>query len=45
MRAAFDDLPRNLHIGRSGVVTAGLSAAARVVRDAAGLRGIRLMLW
>ena len=28
-----------------GVVTVGLTAAARVVRDAAGLRGIRLMLW
>src|SRR5882762_9430087 len=45
MRAAFDDLPWNLHVGGSGVVTAGLAAAARVLRNAAGFWRIRLMLW
>src|ERR1700754_1477363 len=45
MRAAFDDLLWNLDVGRSGVVAAILAPAARVLRDAAGLRRIRLMLW
>src|SRR6476661_10141468 len=45
MRAAFDDLPWNLYIGRSRVVTAGFAAAARVLWNAASLRGIRLVLW
>ena len=45
MRAAFDDLLWNFHIGRSGVVAVVLAPAARVLRNAAGLRGIRLMLW
>src|SRR3954449_11030000 len=45
MRAAFDDLPWNFHIGGSGVVTVGLAPAARVLRNAASLRRICLMLW
>src|SRR6476661_7286525 len=45
MRAAFDDLLWNLHVGRSGVVAVVLPPAARVLRNAAGLRRIRLMLW
>src|SRR6478609_938536 len=45
MRAAFDDLLWNLHIGRSGVVAVVLTPAARVLRNAAGLRRIRPMLW
>src|SRR5882757_239628 len=45
MRAAFDDLPWNPHVGRSGIITVGLAAAARVLRDAASLHGICLMLW
>ena len=45
MRAAFDDLPWNFHIGRSGIVAVGLAAAARILRNAAGLCRIRLMLW
>src|ERR1043165_9702057 len=45
MRAAFDDLSGNLHIVRSGVVAVGLLAAARILRDAASLGSIRLMLW
>src|SRR5438445_10935021 len=45
MRAAFDDLSWNLHIGGSGVVTVGLAAAARVLGNAASLRRICLMLW
>src|SRR5262245_6072903 len=44
MRAALDDLLWNFHIGGSGVVAVGLAAAPRVLRDAARLRGIRLML-
>src|SRR5206468_12889868 len=44
MRAAFDDLSWNFHIGGSGVVAVGLAAAARVLRNAARLHGIRLML-
>src|SRR5882724_12757030 len=45
MRAAFDDLSWNLHIGGSGVIAIGLAPTARVLRDAASLRCIRLMLW
>src|SRR6476620_2840180 len=45
MRAAFDDLLWNLDVGRSGVVAAILAPAARVLRDAAGLRRIRFMPW
>ena len=45
MRAAFDDLAWNFHIGRSRVIALRLAATARVLRDAASLRGIRLMLW
>src|SRR5258707_10666222 len=45
MRAALDDLPWNFHIGRSGVEAVGLAAAARVLRNAAGLCRIRLMFW
>src|SRR5580765_9030504 len=45
MRAALDDLLWNLHIGRSGVVAVVLAPPARVLRNAAGLRRIRLMLW
>src|SRR4029450_2034153 len=45
MRAAFDDLSWNFHIGRSGGIAVGLAPAARVLWNAAGLRGIRLMLW
>src|SRR5437867_11920176 len=45
MRAAFDDLSWNFHIGRSGIVTVGLAAAARVLWNAASLRSICLMLW
>src|SRR5260370_33253870 len=37
MRAAFDDLPWNLHIGGSEVVAVDLTPAARVLRDTAGL--------
>src|SRR5882757_7826827 len=44
MRAAFDDLSWNFHIGRSGIVTVGLATAARVLWNAASLRRIRLML-
>src|SRR6478609_9862465 len=45
MRAAFDDLSWNFHVGRSGVIAVGLAATARILRDAASLRGICLMLW
>src|SRR5580765_837406 len=45
MRAAFDDLLWNLHVARSGVVAVVLAPAARVLRNAAGLHRIRLMLW
>src|SRR6266478_5707814 len=37
MRAAFDDLPWNLHLGGSEVVAVDLTPAARVLRDTAGL--------
>src|SRR4029079_621284 len=37
MRAAFDDLPWDLHICRSGIEAVGLGAAARILRNAAGL--------
>src|SRR6478736_3929663 len=40
MRAAFDDLLWNLHVGRSGVVAVVLAPAARVLRNAAGLWGV-----
>src|SRR6476659_5496649 len=40
MRAAFDDLLWNLDVGRSWIVAAVLAPAARVLRDAAGLRRI-----
>src|SRR5882724_1173656 len=45
MRAAFDDPSWNFYIGGSGVVAVGLAAAARVLRNAASLRRICLMLW
>ena len=45
MRAAFDDLSWNFHIACSGVEAVGLATAARILRNAAGLRRIRLMLW
>src|ERR1700761_7048896 len=45
MRAAFDDLSWNFHIGRSGVVAVDLAATARILRDAASLHGVCLMLW
>src|SRR6476620_8850621 len=45
MRAAFDDLLWNLHVGSSGVIAVRLAATARVLRNAASLHGIRLMLW
>src|SRR5882672_3739002 len=43
VRAAFDDLLWNLDVGGSGVVAAILAPAARVLRDAAGLRRIRFV--
>src|SRR4029453_7870107 len=43
--AAFDDLLWNLHIGRSGVIAVVFAPAARVLRNATGLRRICLMLW
>src|SRR5258706_12707456 len=43
MRAAFDDLLWNLDVGGSGIVAAILAPAARVLRDAAGLRRIRFV--
>ena len=45
MRAAFDDLPWDLHICRSGIEAVGLAAAARILRNAAGLCRIGLMFW
>src|SRR5437867_8773996 len=45
MRAAFDALSWNFHIGRAGIVTVGRAAAARVLWNAASLRSICLMLW
>src|SRR5712691_11488735 len=43
VRAAFDDLAWNLHVGGSGVVAIGLAPTARVLRDAAGFWRIGLM--
>ena len=45
MRAAFDDLAWNFHIGRSGVDSCRPRGHRADSRDAASLRGIRLMLW
>src|SRR6187399_2073769 len=45
MRAAFDDLSWNLHVGRSGIEAVGLATTARILRNAASLDRIRLMLW
>src|SRR4029079_17018359 len=45
MRAAFDDLLWNFDVGCSGIEAVGLGAAARILRNAAGLCRIRLMLW
>src|ERR1700754_2291679 len=45
MRAAFDDLPWNFHIGRSGVIAVGLTAAAWVLWNATNFCYIGLMLW
>src|SRR5258708_29951806 len=43
MRAALDDLSWNFHVGGSGIVAVGLAAAARVLRNAAGLGRIRFV--
>src|SRR6516162_7848330 len=43
MRAAFQDLARNLDLRLAGIVARVLAAAARVLRDAAGLRRIGLV--
>ena len=45
MRAALDDLAWNLHIAGSGVEAIDLTAAAWILRNAASLGGIGLMLW
>src|SRR5262245_266229 len=44
MRAALEHLARNPDAWLAGVVARGLRAAARVLRDAAGLRGVGRML-
>src|SRR4051794_24305905 len=44
MRAALDHLAWNLDVGLAGIVACGLSAAARIFRDAAGLRRVRVVL-
>src|SRR5690349_12276603 len=45
MRAALDDLAWNFHVGGSGVIAVRLAGTTRVLGDAAGLCGIRLVLW
>src|SRR4029079_16192169 len=45
MRATLDDLSRNPDPRLAGVVAAVLASAARILRDAAGLRRVRLVLW
>src|SRR5882762_3943547 len=45
MRTAFDDLPWDFHICRSGVEAVGLAAATRILRNAAGFCRIRLVFW
>src|SRR4051812_32047541 len=45
MRAAFDDLSRDLHVDSSWVIAVGLAAAARVLWNTASFRSICLMLW
>src|SRR6188508_2393617 len=44
MRAALDDLAGNPDLRLAGVVAVLLEPAARIFRDAAGLRRIRLVL-
>src|SRR5258705_10475553 len=44
MRAALDHLARNFDAGLPGIVTCGLGAAARVLRNAAGFRRVGFML-
>src|SRR5262245_52437968 len=44
MRAAFDDLARDLDVGLARIVAALLAPAARILWDAAGLRRVGLVL-
>src|ERR1700732_1573918 len=44
MRAAFDDLARNLDLRLAGVVAPILAPAARILRNAARLRCVGFML-
>src|SRR5260370_634178 len=44
MGAALDHLAGNFDVGLAGIVACGLSAPARIFRNAAGLRRIGLML-
>src|SRR5271156_4052734 len=44
MRAALDDLAGNFDIGQAGIVAARFGAAARVLRNAAGLRRVGTVL-
>src|SRR3954469_22881989 len=44
MRAAFEDLAGNFDLRLAGVVACGLRSTARVLRNAAGLRAVGLVL-